>query len=1260
MENRKKLNEGWEFAKFSIDQGSGEIEKGYTGWSSVKLPHDWQIFDPADLYENAEGWYRRRLTLDLKEQERILIYFEGVYMETTLYVNGSSAGEWKYGYSSFYFDITKYVHSGENEILVKTVYRNPNTRWYSGAGIYRDVWLYQVPETYFTPDGVYLSAECVQGYYEKETLQRHIEAGETELPAESGSWRLRVQAELSCPGLRGSSADISDFAGGCGMEGACSMAEASETSGLSGGAAEVLAALRQEKDALIRISVMKDGQLTAGTECPASEISENGVLNAELMVENPELWSDRNPECYCVELELVRGGQVTDSICRTFGFRSFTYDPARGFFVNGVYTKMKGVCLHHDLGALGSAFHKQALERQFRVMREMGTNAIRTSHNPPSPQLLELADRMGMLVIDEAFDMWERPKTEYDYARFFKEWSAKDVASWVRRDRNHPCVVMWSIGNEIGDTHADEHGQELTRYLMGEVHRHDPLHNAAVTIGSNYMMGENGQKCADIVKMAGYNYAARFYEKHHMEHPDWCVYGSETCSTVQSRGIYHFPLRQSILTEDDEQCSSLGNSTTSWGAKDIDQIIWEEKEHPYSMGQFLWTGFDYIGEPTPYHTKNSYFGMVDTAGFPKDAFYIMQAGWVDMQTRPMVHLYPYWDFNPGQLIDLRACTNAPEVELFFLSEAELEERKAQGAQQSREPGDAQQSQKPEGVQEYLGRSLGRQHIDQAHGRTIQANWQLAYEPGVLTAVAYDENGREVARDTKRSFSDAAKITLQADKTVIQADGEDMIFLEIGVEDENGTPVENANNRVKVEVTGAGMLVGLDNGDSTDYEPYQATARRLFSGKLLAMIAGSGEGEITVKVSSPGLESARLQLSARQETEQSYISFYENSDVISGWAALLPENQPENYGWKLPEGEVPVRKLELRSADGYLLTPQKQDGLIVEAVKYPANATYTDLEWRVMNEMGLDITFAALEKLDEQGTKVRITAIGDGDFLLRCGVRNGKDKVQVLSQIEVKTEGFGAFAIDPYEFVSASLYGDSCGELGSGKDKGVSTPHEVPAWMMYRNVDFGSFGADEVTIPVFEFNSDPITFTFWDGVPHQEGSSIVGSGLYHKPTIWDTYQEQTFKLDRRMKGTCDFAIELAGKTNIKGFCFLRSDKAFAQVPVLDNDGIYGDTFTLDQDAVTEIGNNVSLVFRDMDFGERKAAKIHIYGRTPLDHNTIQIRFTGEQGESSMMAEFLHSEEYNWQTFEVADVSGMQTVTFVFLPGCNFDFKMFRFE
>lgn len=461
------------------------------------------------------------------------------------------------------------------------------------------------------------------------------------------------------------------------------------------------------------------------------------------------------------------------------------------------------------------------------LLQEMGVNAIRTAHNMPAVELMELADEMGVLIVSEAFDMWERSKTPYDYARFFPDWWRKDIASWVRRDRNRPSLIMWSIGNEIYDTHAGERGQEVTRMLQDEVLLHDPRGNGFATIGSNYMPWENARKCADIVKVAGYNYGEKYYDAHHAEHPDWIIYGSETCSTVQSRGVYHFPLEQPVLADDDLQCSALGNSSTSWGAKNTETCITGDRDAKYSLGQFLWTGFDYIGEPTPYHTKNSYFGQLDTAGFPKDSCYIYQAEWTDYRISPMVHIFPYWDFSEGQLIDVRVCSNAPRIEL-FLDDV----------------------------------SQGTYDIDHENGLQLVGNWKLPFKAGVLRADAYDEHGQVIASEQRASFGDAASLVLAADKQELAADGQDLIFVTIAAVDANGLPVENANNRVQLSIEGPGRLVGLDNGDSTDYEAYKGTSRRMFSGKLLAIIAGTLEpGAITLRAESAGLAGAEIVLQA---------------------------------------------------------------------------------------------------------------------------------------------------------------------------------------------------------------------------------------------------------------------------------------------------------------------------------------------------------------------------------------------------------------
>jgi len=546
-----------------------------------------------------------------------------------------------------------------------------------------------------------------------------------------------------------------------------------------------------------------------------------------LYVEAPKLWSIECPNLYTLRTQLIVEGKHLEEETQRFGFRTTRFDPKQGFFLNDQHVKLQGVNEHHDLGALGAAVNRTALRRKLNLLKEMGVNAIRTSHNMPAVELMELADEMGILIDSEAFDMWELKKTEYDYSRFFPEWCSRDVASWIRRDRNHPSIILWSIGNEIYDTHAGERGIEITRMLKELVLRHDPKRNGYVTIGSNYMSGENAQKCAQELDAAGYNYAENLYDSHHEKYPHWCIYGSETASTIQSRGIYHFPASKLIVTYEDEQCSSLDNCTVSWGARNGQKNITDDRDAEYSLGQFIWTGFDYIGEPTPYTTKNSYFGAIDTAGFPKDQFYLYQAEWTDYRVKPMVHILPYWDFNEGQLIDIKIYSNAPRVELF-----------------------------------YNDTSMGCYEIDHKRGKQLAGVWQLPYQKGTIKAVAYDELGNVIATDHKSSYSDPARIVLTPDKTRLRADGRDLVFIEIAMEDDKGNPVDNANNRVNVEVSGAGRLLGLDNGDSTDYDQYKGTSRRLFSGKLLAIVAAKLEaGEIMVQVTSEGLPAKQLSLTA---------------------------------------------------------------------------------------------------------------------------------------------------------------------------------------------------------------------------------------------------------------------------------------------------------------------------------------------------------------------------------------------------------------
>jgi beta-galactosidase len=855
---------------------------------------------------------------------------------------------------------------------------------------------------------------------------------------------------------------------------------------------------------------------------------------------------------------------------------------------------------------LGAAVNKVALRRQFELLLEMGMNAVRTAHNVPAVEFMELADEMGIMVCSEIFDMWKNPKTTYDYARFFDEWATRDMAAWIRRDRNCPSVVMWSIGNEISDTHVDERGVETTKMLATLIDLHDPKGHAPATIGSNFMPWENARKCADVLKLAGYNYAEKYYEEHHAMYPDWIIYGSETASTVQSRGIYKFPLNQSVLADDDEQCSSLGNSSTSWGAKCTEACIIADRDAEFSLGQFIWTGFDYIGEPTPYHTKNSYLGQIDTAGFFKDSAYIWQAEWTDYKKKPMVHVFPYWDFSEGQLIDVRVTSNAPKVELFF-----------------------------------NGNSLGTFNIDHVKGQKLVGDWQIPYKKGTLKAVAYNEHGKIIAEDTVTSFGDAKAITLKPNKTELIADGEDLIFIEIGTVDERGVHVANANNRVEVSISGAGRLIGLDNGDSTDYDSYKETSRRLFSGKLLAIVAANHKpGEIVMTVNSVGLTSAIQTFNVIQ------------GEVPIGMSKALVANTTSAKG-----DEIPVRKIELISAKGNFLNENLRE-VVVKARIYPENATYRDLQWRVTNAAGIDSTIADLEILNDGEASVK--ALGDGKFYLRCMTNNGADKPRLISQLDFSVTGIGEAYLNPYDFISGGLYTKSNIELTNGNDRGVATDRELESQVGFEKVNFGAIGSDMISLPLFSLTPNEFPIEIWEGMPGETDSEKVCEVIYDLGSKWNTYQEKMYQLPRKFKGLTTICFVFKQKVHMKGFSFVKSVKAYEKLMAIDYSFISGDSYTVTDTAVVGIGNNVTLIFDEMDFTTRPIRKIQICGSTPLTKNTIQIRFNDGKSESIQMIEFTKASDYQVQEFKLDQVGDNQQVSFIFLPGCQFDFKWFKFS
>lgn len=1232
MKNIMLFNDKWGFLKSELGSelpGIKDLKDREEKFQSVDIPHDWLIYNTHNLYENSTGWYRKCITvclisdeaqteteqgndagaLCLMPGERVILRFDGVYMDSTFYVNHRLVGDWKYGYSAFDYDITEYLQSGENELLMQVRHQSPNSRWYSGAGIYRNVWLKVCPIAYFPLDGTYVHT----------TWQQADGSGQDSSCGHEGSYQLEIETEC---------------AGAVGKDTRCHYS-------------------LWQQDKQVRdlgwgeLFTRADGQLCFALKTLLAGLEEWNLENPVCYQLRVELYDASANACavapaYALESEADPDGgkrpgspchqRILDSQQITIGLRRMEFTPDKGFFLNGRYVKVHGVCEHHDLGCLGAAFHREAMRRKFRILKEMGVNALRTSHNMPAQEVMELADEMGILVLSEAFDMWERCKTPYDYGRFFKEWAERDVRSWIRRDRNHPSLFLWSIGNEIYDTHADAHGEEITRRLVDAVRVHDPLGNALITIGSNFMPWKGAQNCADIVKVAGYNYGEKYYEAHHREHPDWIIYGSETASVVQSRGVYRFPLRQSVLADEDEQCSALGNSSTSWGARSVEACIADDRDADFAFGQFLWTGFDYIGEPTPYHTKNSYFGYIDTAGFPKDAYYLFQAQWRSAAEHPMVHLYPYWDWNPGQLIDVRACTNGESVELYV-----------------------------------NGRSQGRQYIDHKKGRQLQGDWQVPYEPGEITAIAYDKEGREIARKSRHSFGEARRLVLETDKGQLSGDGEDLCFVMISAVDENGYPVENAMNYVQLSLEGQGRLLGMDNGDSTDYDAYKGSVRKLFNGKLLAVVASR-----PVPADSEGAGASMEQAEEERTDKMAGASDYSVRITVAGRglepaclkipvepAGLRPgscASEDVSRGAALPD-TIPVRKVELLTPEGSIMDAN-HPSIVIEARICPADATDQTLAWKVVNQNGIPISHAKVEVLDAYHAKV--TAMGDGGFYVRC--QSGRNPVRIISQLELAAQGLGQAFLSPYSFISAGLFSETIGEVTNGNEKGIATARDGVSGVIYRDLDFGEYGSDEITIPVFALSDALHEIEIWQGVPEAEDSRLLLKAPYQKPSRWNVYQEQTWKLPCRLKGVTDIAFRLQNsKVHIKGFSFTHYEKAYGKLYGAECSRVYGDSFRVESHAITGIGNNVTIIFDHMNFGEEGACGVILWGRSPLSGNTIHLHFTNSQGETeARVLEVPGTADYEPQSFSIEPLRGKGTLELIFLPGSNYDLEAVQFR
>ena len=1126
------FNDDWQFCLCDIGTELSALPGRH--WYDVELPHDWLINDTSKLYETGEGWYRRSLPCSAEQLSgRVLLNFDGVYMNSTLFVNGKEVGSWTYGYSAFEHDITDFLHEGENELLLRVSHQSPNTRWYSGAGIFRDVMLKLRPAAYIGTNGVYIHSA----------------------PQPEGGWTTEVETDVV-----GEASDIR------------MLLEVFDPAGANMGGYGL------------------EAHFDGGHEKFAASFNST----------DPELWSVDDPMLYTLKISLYSGSELLDCVNETFGYRTAEFDPDRGFLLNGEPVKLHGVCMHHDLGALGSALNEAALARQLRIMKEMGVNAIRTSHNMPARQLVQLCDEMGLLVDSEAFDMWEKPKTEFDNHRFFTEHAERDVRSWIERDRNHPCIIMWSIGNEINDT-IDPHGLDITKRLYEYVLKYDPKGNAAPTIGSNYMGDENAQKCSDVVKLAGYNYSEYLYDEHHAKYPDWVIYGSETASAVRSRGIYRFPAELPLLTGEDCQCSSLDNSVVGWGSSAMKS--WRlDRDCPFCCGQFIWTGFDYIGEPTPYNTKNSYFGIVDTAGFPKDIYYFYQSVWVSPEQKKVLHIVPsYWDFIPGQEIDVLIYSNARDVELFL-----------------------------------NGKSIGSHVMELETSQDMRAHFKVPFEPGVLRVVGHFADGSECS-EVLHTPTDPAAVVMTSDKETLLADGRDIAFVEISTVDVNGIPVGNARNRIRVEVSGAGRLVGLDNGDSTDYDSYKGDNRRLFSGKLLAMVESTLEpGEITVRAYSEGLENAELRLVS------------ENCGEVSGVSVVTENKFPAVC--RAYTGEVPARLL-LPEVDVNSFDPERRSAEI-RAKLLPENCTYDDISWSVVRRNGVESNLAQVEG---SGRSAVVTAKGDGEFFVRAMVHNGAEHPQVIADIPFTAEGLGAAVRDAYSFISASTL-DSSNVPTNIIEDGALSNFDGRTVMTYSDIDFGKTGSQIISLSVGTCFDMPVEV--WEGTP--DDGKLICRVDFGNNGHWCGFAGQDFALAERLTGVRTISVVIDSRVIFGGFSFVPIERAYDTNWVGEADSVYGDDYRIDGRRVADIGNNVIINYEGLDFGEGGSEALIISGETGNPMNQIQLRYTPAGGaQKTVLLEF-QQDGGREQRFDIPKLSGVNDVSFVFMPGSRVDFDWFRFE
>jgi len=790
------FNKDWLFIKGEQKNASVK-DFDDAGWRKLNLPHDWAIEGPFDSKYNARtgglpvhgiGWYRKHFNIESSHKNKVIsVEFDGAMNNAQVWVNGNLVGERPYGYIGFEFDISKYIEFGkDNVIAVKLSPEDLAARWYSGAGIYRNVHLKINNAIHIPQYGTYITTPTVTK--EKATVIIKTRIANQNTKEKSAKLNTRIYAPNGeC---------VSDIS----------------------------------SDIIL-------------------QVNNEGNTKDEIEIQNPQLWDIETPQLYTAVSCVTDGSKMLDCYTTKFGIRKIAYSRENGFQLNDKTVKLNGVCLHHDLGPIGAAVNRRAIERQLQIMQSMGVNALRTSHNPPSPEVLDVCDSMGIVVQVEAFDEWKLGKVPNGYHKFFDKWHETDLRDMIKRDRNHPSVIMWSIGNEILEQ-GKKDGWMITKELTDICHDEDPTR--PTTAGFNYYPAPFTNKLADYIDIIGLNYWPLNYQEVMDMDPKYIVYGSETSSLTSSRGVYDLTL-DAYPDKSTNHVSSYDVIVGPPWAYPPDVEFEQQEKVTSSLGEFIWTGIDYLGEPTPYGGRDnstngywnddwpshsSYFAPVDLCGFPKDRYYLYQSQWTK---EPMVHVLPHWNWEgkKGQNIPVYAYTNCEEVELFINGKSYG--KKVKGVDLTPIPAEFHFFDKGTYMSKY------------------RLSWNVPYQPGELKVVAYT-NGKEMAEKTITTSAAPYKIELTADRSNISADGQDLSFITVRALDKNGIPCPLADNKITFEVSGNGTIAGVGNGNQASLESLQGDNIKLFSGMALLIVKSTEtKGMINITASSEGLENSQIEL-----------------------------------------------------------------------------------------------------------------------------------------------------------------------------------------------------------------------------------------------------------------------------------------------------------------------------------------------------------------------------------------------------------------